>query len=179
MNKYKIYLPLAFSLVMAAGLYFGYRVGNQATTSNDSVFYLPVQRSGKLDNILQLIEQDYVDTVKSSDLENNAIKGMLEKLDPHSQYITAEEFNEMNDPLLGSFEGIGVSFRIEKDTIMVVNPVKGGPSEKVGIMAGDRIVYIDDSLVAGVKVTNRDAMRKLKGKKGTQVAIQVHRRGVD
>ncbi len=179
MNKYKIYLPLAFSLVMAAGLYFGYRVGTQATTSNDSVFYLPVQRSGKLDNILQLIEQDYVDTVKSSDLENNAIKGMLEKLDPHSQYITAEEFNEMNDPLLGSFEGIGVSFRIEKDTIMVVNPVKGGPSEKVGIMAGDRIVYIDDTLVAGVKVTNRDAMRKLKGKKGTQVAIQVHRRGVD
>jgi carboxyl-terminal processing protease len=179
MNKYKIYLPLLFSVVLAGGLYLGYRIGTSAASGDESSFYLPVQKGGKLDNILQFIEQDYVDTVNSEMLENNAIKGMLEKLDPHSQYITAEEFHEMNDPLLGSFEGIGVSFRIEKDTITVINPVKGGPSEKVGIMAGDRIVFIDDSLVAGVKVTNRDAMRKLKGKKGTQVRVKIHRRGME
>lgn len=179
MKKFNIYLPLLFSLVMAAGLYLGYRIGHRASAGDPSSFIMPVHSGGKLDNILHYIEQDYVDTVNSSQLENNAIKGMLEKLDPHSQYITAEEFNEMNDPLLGSFEGIGVSFRIEKDTITVINPLKGGPSEKVGIMAGDRIVRIDDSLVAGVKVTNRDAMRKLKGKKGTTVAVKVHRRGVD
>ncbi|MDP3463429.1 MAG: S41 family peptidase [Bacteroidales bacterium] len=139
---------------------------------------LPQSASGKLDNILMYIERDYVDTVDSRLLENHAIKSMLEDLDPHSQYITAEEFDEVNDPLLGSFEGIGISFRIEKDTITVISPVKGGPSEKVGIMAGDRIVMIDDSLVAGVSITNRDAMRKLKGKRGTRVAVDVYRRGV-
>lgn len=179
MKQYKIYLPLLLSVVLAGGLYLGYRIGANAASGDETAFYLPVQKGGKLDHILQFIEQDYVDTVNSSQLENNAIKGMLEKLDPHSQYITADEFHEMNDPLLGSFEGIGVSFRIEKDTITVINPVKGGPSEKVGIMAGDRIVFIDDSLVAGVKVTNRDAMRKLKGKKGTTVKVGIHRRGVE
>lgn len=177
MKKLQIYLPLLLSIVLSAGLYFGYRIGVKAG-SGGSVFYLPIGSGGKLDTILKFIEQDYVDTVISQKLENNAINSMLEKLDPHSQYITAEEFHEMNDPLLGSFEGIGVSFRIEKDTIMVINPVKGGPSEKVGIMAGDRIVRIDDSLVAGVKINNRDAMRKLKGKKGTKVMVEVYRRGV-
>lgn len=178
-KNFALYLPLLFSIVLAAGLFFGYRIASSNQNNERSVFYLPSQKGGKLDNILGFIENDYVDTVDNKVLENNAIKGMLEKLDPHSQYITAEEFNEMNDPLLGSFEGIGVSFRIEKDTITVINPVKGGPSEKVGIMPGDRIVFIDDTLVAGVKIVNRDAMRMLKGKKGTQVAVKVFRRGVD
>lgn len=177
-RNFVLYLPLLFSIVLAAGLYAGYKIASGSSGSDQSVFSFPVQKGGKLDLILGFIERDYVDTVNSKTLENNAIRGMLEKLDPHSQYITMEEFNEMNDPLLGSFEGIGVSFRIEKDTIMVINPVKGGPSEKVGIMAGDRIVIIDDSLVAGVKITNRDAMRKLKGRKGTQVQVGVYRRGV-
>ena len=179
MKRFNIYLPLLFSSFLALGLYFGYRIGFRAATGDENTIFAPGQAGGKLDNIMQFIEQDYVDTVNSSQLENNAINGMLEKLDPHSQYITADEFHEMNDPLLGSFEGIGVSFRIEKDTITVINPVKGGPSEKVGIMAGDRIVIIDDSLVAGVKVTNRDAMRKLKGKKGTKVNVKVYRHGVE
>jgi len=178
-KNFAIYLPLFFSLVLALGLYFGYRIGTDSSDHERSVFYMPSAKGGKLDNILGYIERDYVDTVDNTILENNAIKGMLEKLDPHSQYITAEEFNEMNDPLLGSFEGIGVSFRIEKDTITVINPVKGGPSERVGVMPGDRIVYIDDTLVAGVNVTNRDAMRMLKGKKGTKVNVQMFRRGVD
>jgi carboxyl-terminal processing protease len=174
-----IYLPLFFSLVLALGLYLGYRIAADSSDHENTVFYMPSAKGGKLDNILGYIERDYVDTVDNAILENNAIKGMLEKLDPHSQYITAEEFNEMNDPLLGSFEGIGVSFRIEKDTITVINPVKGGPSERVGVMPGDRIVFIDDTLVAGVNVTNRDAMRMLKGKKGTKVNVKMFRRGVD
>jgi carboxyl-terminal processing protease len=178
-KNFAIYFPLILSVVLAIGLYFGYSIGSSSPETQGSVFINPVQRSGKLDNILMFIQRDYVDTVDSKVLENNAIKGMLEKLDPHSQFITQEEFDEMNDPLLGSFEGIGVSFRIEKDTIMVINPVKGGPSEKVGIMAGDRIVYIDDTLVAGVKIVNRDAMRMLKGKKGTKVWVKIYRRGID
>ncbi len=176
-----VYLPLAFAIVLAAGMYFGFRIASgpaKSDISNQGLHYFPVMKKGNLDNIVHIIEQDYVDTVDVGLLQRSAIKGMLEKLDPHSQYISVEEFNEMNDPLLGSFEGIGVSFRIEKDTITVINPVKGGPSERVGIMAGDRIIMIDDSLVAGVSITNRDAMRKLKGKKGSQVKVGIYRHGI-
>jgi carboxyl-terminal processing protease len=178
MKNIKIYLPLILAVVLAAGIYIGNRfsaIGNHP----DTVFSIPAHKSGKLDHVMRYIIRDYVDEVPGSQLENHAINALLEKLDPHSQYITAEEFNEMNDPLLGSFEGIGVSFRIEKDTITVINPLKGGPSERVGIMPGDRIIYIEDTLVAGVEITNRDAMRKLKGRKGTKVSIKVLRRGVD
>lgn len=173
-----LFLPLIFSLVLAAGIYIGYHISSGRNDGKTPTLPLGGFRSGKLDMILNYIERDYVDTVDRQRLENTAITGMLEKLDPHSSYITPEMFHEMNDPLLGSFEGIGVSFRIEKDTIMVINPVKGGPSERVGIMAGDRIVKIDDSLVAGIGITNRDAMRRLKGPKSTQVKVSVYRRGV-
>lgn len=175
MKKSAIYLPFLLALMLALGILIGSRLSKGPATES---FHGNSGNNSKLGLILQFIENDYVDSVNQNELEKNAINGMLEKLDPHSQYVSAEEFNEMNDPLLGSFEGIGVSFRIEKDTITVINPVKGGPSEKLGIMAGDRIVYIDDSIVAGVKVTNRDAMRKLKGPKGTEVRVKILRRGV-
>lgn len=178
MQKLKIYFPLLIALVMVASMYLGYRLAGFQSHSQP-FFTLSTQKSGKLDNIMHYIQRDYVDEVAVSELENHAIRAMLEELDPHSQYITAEEFNEMNDPLLGSFEGIGVSFRIERDTITVINPLKGGPSERVGVMPGDRIVKIEDTLVAGVNITNRDAMRKLKGPKGTKVHVSVFRRGVD
>lgn len=177
-KNFSLFLPLILSLVLALGLFLGYRIAVNSVKTDMKTLFKAVHKGGKLDNILMLIEREYVDTVDSKMLEKTAINGMLEKLDPHSQYITMDEFNEMNDPLLGSFEGIGISFRIEKDTIMVVNPIKNGPSDKVGIMAGDRIVFIDDSLVAGKKIANRDAMRKLKGKKGTLVRVKIFRRGV-
>lgn len=165
--------------MLVAGIFIGHRISYVGGVESQNIFSMPVHKGGKLENILRYIQRDYVDEVGISTLEDHAIKAMLEKLDPHSQYITADEFNEMNDPLLGSFEGIGVSFRIERDTITVINPLKGGPSERVGIMPGDRIINIDDSLVAGVGVTNRDAMRKLKGRRGTRVQVEVFRRGVD
>ena len=132
----------------------------------------------KVGDVLDYIIQDYVDTVDSESLQDDAISGLIEELDPHSMYISKKDFNDVNDPLLGSFEGIGISFRIEKDTITVINPIPGGPSEKVGLMAGDRIVMVDDTLIAGVGVTNNDAVRKLKGKKGTKVKVSNFRRGV-
>jgi len=178
MKRRIIYLPLIFSLLLAGGIYLGMHLATPGM-QQQSVFRVPGHSDTRLGNILSYIEQDYVDEIDRKELEDKAIKAMIETLDPHSQYITVEEFHEMNDPLLGSFEGIGVSFRIEKDTITVISPVKGGPSEKVGIMAGDRIITIEDSLVAGVEVTNRDAMRKLKGDKGTKVRVQVLRRGVE
>lgn len=177
LKKPFVYLPLIFSLLLAGGIWLGMRL----SVDDQPYQMLCIQghSSSKLDNILTYIENDYVDEVDRKTLENEAIAAMIEKLDPHSDFITAEEFHEMNDPLLGKFEGIGVSFRIEKDTITVISPLKGGPSEKVGIMAGDRIIFIEDTLVAGVGVTNRDAMRKLKGDKGTKVRVKVLRRGVD
>lgn len=134
--------------------------------------------SSKFDEVMHHINRMYVDTVKTSELEEEAIVAMMEELDPHSQYIPKEEFDAVNDPLLGSFEGIGVQFRIVDDTVMIVNTIKGGPSEKVGIMAGDRIVYVDDSLVAGIKIKNDQVMRLLKGPKGTKVKVRNYRRGV-
>lgn len=172
-----IYLPIAFALVLVVGMMLGAYL-NQSQPTQKALFPLGHPNYNKVDDLIRYIERDYVDTVNKEELENDAITGLLEDLDPHSQYITADEFNEVNDPLLGSFEGIGISFRIEKDSITVINPIPGGPSEKVGLMAGDRIVSVEDSLVAGVGIANKDAVRKLKGKKGTTVHITIFRRGV-
>ena len=131
----------------------------------------------KFDEVMYLINNTYVDTVNLNSLEEEAIVAMMEELDPHSQYISKEEFNAVNDPLLGSFEGIGVQFRIVEDTVTIVSTIKGGPSEKVGVMAGDRIVYVDDSLIAGIKIKNESVMRLLKGPKGTKVNVRMYRRG--
>lgn len=176
-TKLQIYLPVAFSLVLIIGIWLGTQLGNSNNTSTQ-ILNLGTNSYNKVGDILDYIVQDYVDTVDFTELENDAIVGMLEELDPHSMYISKEEFNQVNDPLMGSFEGIGISFRIEKDTITVINPIPGGPSEKVGLMAGDRIVKVDDSLVAGIGITNNDAMKKLKGKKGTKVKVTNYRRGV-
>lgn len=176
-KKSFVYLPLIFALLLAGGIWLGMQfTGNSST---HQVLRMSGHGNSKIESILTYIQSDYVDDIDRKKLEKEAIEAMIASLDPHSDFITAEEFHEMNDPLLGKFEGIGVSFRIEKDTITVISPLKGGPSEKVGIMAGDRIIFIEDSLVAGVEVTNRDAMRKLKGDKGTKVRIKVLRRGVD
>ncbi len=132
----------------------------------------------KLQLAYKLISTFYVDTVNDEKLVEDAIVGMLTKLDPHSQYITKEEVARMNEPLDGSFEGIGIQFNIFKDTLMVVSPISGGPSEKVGIQAGDRILIIDGENVAGVGLKNTDVFSKLKGKKGTKVELKIHRRNV-
>ena len=125
------------------------------------------------------VGNDYVEEPNAQEIQDEAIAAMMEKLDPHSAYVPLEEFNEVNDPLLGSFDGIGVQFRLERDTIAIVSVIKGGPSEKVGLMDGDRIIYVDDTLVASKKLKNEDVMRKLKGPKGTKVRVRVLRRGVE
>lgn len=136
-----------------------------------------VVASSKFDEVMYHINNRYVDTVDVNALEDKAIVAMMEELDPHSSYISVEEFNAVNDPLMGSFEGIGVQFRIVEDTVAIVNTIKGGPSEKVGIMAGDRIIYVNDSLIAGVKIKNESVMRLLKGPKGSKVNVRMFRRG--
>ena len=138
-----------------------------------------VEGGSKFDEVMWYVDNDYVETPDTKLLQDEAISAMMEELDPHSAYISIDEFNEVNDPLMGTFDGIGVQFRIERDTISIVNVIKGGPSEKVGIMAGDRIIYVDDSLVASKKLKNEDVMRKLKGPKGTKVRVRMLRRGID
>ena len=120
----------------------------------------------------------YVDQVDDNKLVESAIKGMLEELDPHSNYSTPEEVKRMNEPLQGNFDGIGIQFNMAEDTLFVIQPVSGGPSEKVGILAGDRIVEVNDTVIAGVKMSTEDVMRRLKGPKGTLVDVKVLRRGV-
>ena len=124
------------------------------------------------------IKNFYVDSVNEQKLAEDAIRGMLEKLDPHSTYTDAKETKAMNEPLQGDFEGIGVQFNMIEDTLVVIQPVVNGPSQKVGILAGDRIISVNDSTIAGVKMARIDIMKMLRGKKGTKVKLGVVRRGV-
>lgn len=120
----------------------------------------------------------YVDSVDEKKLVEDAIRGMLEKLDPHSSYSDPEEVKALTEPLQGNFEGIGVQFNMVDDTLLVIQPVSKGPSEKVGIMAGDRIVSVNDTAIAGVKMSREEIMRRLRGPKGTKVNLGIVRRGV-
>ena len=166
--------PIVVAVLIMAGILVGLRLSKGLSKR-----LVNVEGASKFDEVMWYVGNDYVDTPDTHELEESAIAAMMEKLDPHSAYVSLEEFNEVNDPLLGSFDGIGVQFRLEKDTIAIVNVIKGGPSEKVGIMAGDRIIYVDDTLVASQKLANEDVMRKLKGPKGTKVRVRVLRRGVE
>ena len=121
----------------------------------------------------------YVDQTDENKMVESAIIAMLKELDPHSTYSNAEEVKKMNEPLQGNFDGIGIQFNMAEDTLFVIQPVSGGPSEKVGIRAGDRITHVNDTLIAGVKMSTEDITRRLKGLKGTKVDVTVVRKGVD
>jgi carboxyl-terminal processing protease len=130
----------------------------------------------KYDALMQIINYAYVDTPDEEKLTEAAIRAVLKDLDPHSVYIPADELKQTNEPLVGKFEGVGIQFNIFEDTIMVTQPIAGGPSEKLGIRSGDRIVKIDTANVAGIKITNNDVMKKLRGDKGTKVTVKIYRR---
>ena len=120
----------------------------------------------------------YVDSVNAMKLTEGAITGMLSQLDPHSTYTDAAQTKAFNEPLRGDFEGIGVQFNMSQDTLMVIQPTLNGPSEKVGVLAGDRIVAVNDTAIAGVKMSREDIVKRLRGKKGTKVKLTVVRRGI-
>lgn len=131
----------------------------------------------KIQNILDFAQIYYVDSVDREALVEETIEKLLSNLDPHSYYISAKDLKAVNEDLQGNFEGIGVEFSIISDTILIVTPIAGGPSEELGILAGDKIIAIDDSTVAGVGVKNQDVMAMLKGPKGTKVDVKVLRSG--
>jgi len=137
----------------------------------------PTATTEKFATLLNYIEHMYVDSVNAEELTEIAIVKLLEELDPHSMYLSKEELREANEPLQGSFDGIGVQFNIFQDTILVVEPIQGGPSEKLGIKAGDKIVKIDGEVVAGVSIKNNDVFKRLRGPKGTKVNVEIERNG--
>jgi peptidase, S41 family len=148
--------------------------------------FLPLSAQLKSDSPLRKLQiaemaitNFYVDSVNEQKLSEDAIRGMLKGLDPHSTYTDAKETKAMNEPLQGDFEGIGVQFNMIEDTLVVIQPIVNGPSQKVGILAGDRIVSVNDSTIAGIKMPRIDIMKMLRGKKGTKVKLGVVRRGVN
>lgn len=147
--------------------------------SSNLLFSQSNQATRKLQMAEFAISRLYVDEVNENKLVEKAITSMLEELDPHSTYTNAEEAKKMNEPLQGGFEGIGVQFQMMEDTLLVVQPVSGGPSEKVGILAGDRITAVEDTLIAGVKMSTEEIMSRLRGPKGSVVNLTIIRRGVN
>lgn len=171
---YKIYLPIIFALLLATGIFIGAKLN---FSSPSTVRFLRPEKkaSDKLNSVLNFIEEEYVDTVKKDVLVEKAITDLLQNLDPHSVYISAQEVKEMQEPLQGNFEGIGIEFNIFKDTIRVIAAIPGGPCEQLGIQAGDKIVKIEGKNAAGVKIKNKDVLGKLRGKGGTQVNVSIMR----
>ena len=169
-----IYYPIILAVVLTGGIYLGAQLssGIPIVTGEYST-----GNSKKITNLLNYVQEEYVDSVDLDGLTETTIIKMLDQLDPHSSYIPASDFEATNDPLNGNFDGIGVEFNIIEDTIVVVAPINGGPSEKLGIRSGDRIVSIEDSVIAGIGITNKDVISMLRGERGTKVEIGVYRRG--
>lgn len=172
-KKIKIYLPVLLALVLAAGILVGLKLNRQQGDNR----FLIYPRTDKLTTVLNYIEQEYVDTVDRKQLVDDAIPAMLKDLDPHSLYIPARDLEEVNEPLEGNFSGIGVQFNMQDDTVAIINTIPNGPSELVGIKAGDRIIRVNDSVVAGVNMPSEDIVKMLKGERGTKVDVTIARRG--
>ncbi|MDD4386049.1 MAG: S41 family peptidase [Bacteroidales bacterium] len=173
-RKKDIFYPLAIAAVLAIGLFLGYSLKKQSGRTSLTIY----PKTDKLTSVLNFIEDQYVDTVEMGMLVESAIPTLLKNLDPHSVYIPASDLKAVNEPLDGGFDGIGISFNMPSDTIVVMTTIPGGPSERIGIMPGDRILTIDDSLVAGVKLPQEDVMKMLKGPNGTKVKLGIARTGV-
>jgi carboxyl-terminal processing protease len=172
-SKSAVRMPLLVSLGMAAGILLGAAMTNGDPNKNAYSSIL------KFRDILSHIERSYVDEVDTEELVDNAINHLLEKLDPHSVYIPKDELALSKSQLEGQFEGIGVEFNLLKDTIYVVAPLSGGPSEAAGLKAGDKIVKVNGKTIAGTNLSNRDVFNLLRGPKGSQVELGVKRRGED
>ena len=174
-NKLNVILPLLFALFLVGGML----IGNQLNSISEFNKFHVYPKVNKISGVIDYIAAEYVDSINRDDLIESSIPEILKQLDPHSLYIPASELASYNEPLEGNFSGIGVQFNMQEDTVYILNTIVNGPSEKVGILAGDRIIVVDDSIVAGVKLASSDIVSMLKGKKGTRVKVSIVRRGVE
>ena len=170
------FMPLIYSLLIVLGILLGFVITHITSGKKN-----PMMQNGgkydKIDDIISFIKLKYVDTVNTEQLTDNAIEKMLSTLDPHSVYIPKKDLEQTNESLDGNFEGVGIEFYIVQDTITVVSAISGGPSELVGIRAGDRIIKIEDTSVAGIKIKNEDVIHKLRGPGATIVHVSILRSG--
>ena len=167
-------MPLLLALVVAFGMFIGAKFRDSYKVSGNMSGGDP---RAKIEEVIRMIDKEYVDKADNEKLTDAAIAAMLKELDPHSVYIPKEDLAAANEELEGNFEGIGVEFNILNDTLMIVSPLSGGPSEALGIKAGDRIIKIDDKVVAGVGFTSEDVFKTLRGEKGTKVKVAIKRAG--
>lgn len=182
-RKLNIWLPMLFSVVLVAGIYIGTTMRHNPPT----VAAINVPRKeklppgglgqGKLEELIRYIEARYVDDVNKDILVKEAIDKILQQLDPHSNYISAEQLREVNDQLEGNFDGIGIEFLVVDDTVMVINTLPSGPAEEAGILAGDKIVSVEDSLVLGENADYEKLLSKLKGERGSDINVGIKRLG--
>lgn len=173
-NKTSRYIPFIIAASIVAGIFIGTYYANHYS---DNRLGFSNMTSNKLNDLLRIVDDMYVDTVNTANLIEEAMPQILGELDPHSSYIPAKDLEAVNSDLRGSFSGIGIQFTIQEDTIHINNVIKGGPSEKVGLMAGDRIIEVNDSIFVGKIVTNNEAMKRLKGPKGSEVKLGIYRPG--
>ena len=177
-KRWSTWLPLLLALALVLGMLIGMELQTVTPTvviSDATASSGPSYGQGKIEELIRYIEAKYVDEVDRDKLIQEAIDNILENLDPHSNYISAEQLKDVNDQLEGNFDGIGVEFLIVEDTVVVVAALAGGPSESVGILAGDKIVEVEGKPIAGLDKTNRDIVNLLKGEKGSAVNIGVIR----
>ena len=174
----KVLMPVIFAVLLAAGILLGYFLKSKTIVSNTENKNYHQNQGSKLGSLIDYIERNYVDTINTKDLEDKAVASLLKNLDPHSDYIPAQDFELVNEPLEGNFDGIGVEFNIIHDTIRVVNPIIGGPSEKLGIKAGDKIIKVNGKNMTGKDITSKSVFEKLRGKSGTSVTVSILRSGL-
>ncbi|MBQ8580978.1 MAG: S41 family peptidase [Alistipes sp.] len=180
-SKRAILLPVVLAVVLVVGLFAGNYFGrfNSAAQLRGMLQQMGQMPQNKLTQTLALIEQEYVDSLSMDTLSEHLIPLLLKELDPHSEYIPASVMAELNEPLEGEFDGIGVVFNMATDTVIVLNVIPKGPSDKAGVKAGDRIIEINDSIVAGRKIPQNDIVKQLRGKRGTTVRLGLERQHID
>lgn len=174
-RRISTWMPVIVAATLILGVWLGIKLQNRKLAA-----MLPAQfnSKSKLDMVINLIEGNYVDTVNSKKIIEDAIPEVLKQLDPHTMYIPAKEMKGVAEEMAGNFGGIGVQFSIQSDTVMVIDVISGGPSQKLGIRAGDRIVRVDDSSLVGKSVKNELVFKKLRGPKGTKVKVEIWRKGL-
>jgi carboxyl-terminal processing protease len=174
-KKTTVFLPIILATTLAIGIILGIAINNHKQSSVSGLLLYP--KTDKLNNVMKYIQEEYVDSVNTNKLTEDAIVAVLKGLDPHSNYIPAQDLQAVNEPLEGNFSGIGVQFNMQNDTVMIINTIPNGPSALVGIMAGDRIVKVNDTIVAGVKWQSDAIVKRLKGPQGTHVKVTIRRLG--
>lgn len=175
-KKYAFPALIVISIFLM-GWIFGQQHGRQLTSSQIDIL-IGSQINDKLNKVVSYIGKDYIEPLSKDSITELAIPAILEKLDPHSAYIPAREFKQMEEPLQGEFDGIGIVFNMATDTVIVLNVVPSGPSQKAGILAGDRVIKVNDTIIAGCKMPQRDVMKRLRGPRGTKVDLTLERKGI-